>query len=133
MCINSGRLCCGARTCPGCFPAWRAAPRLPTCSVGRSRSVSRRRRDGGSPQISPILTISPYDLQRRYGYFLHYLSRRGLLSHDKPTAGHVTPENVHAFLVELKQRVSSVTLYGSIYKLRRASELMAPGEAFGWL
>jgi len=93
--------------------------------------LSERLRPGGA--ASHLKPISRDDLQRRYGYFLDYLSRRGLLSQDKPTAGHVTPENVHAFLVELKQRVSSVTLYGSIYKLRRASELMAPGEAFGWL
>jgi hypothetical protein len=56
-----------------------------------------------------------------------------LLSHNKPAAAHVTPENVEAFVAELKERVSSVTVYGSIHKLRRASELMAPGQALIWL
>jgi site-specific recombinase XerD len=92
---------------------------------------SERLRPGGA--ASHLKPISRDDLARRCGYFLDFLSRRGLLSHDKPAAGHVTPENVEAFVAELKERVSSVTVYGSIHKLRRASELMTPGQAFVWL
>ena len=45
----------------------------------------------------------------------------------------VTPENVEGYVAELKQRVSSVTVYGSIRKLRRFVQLIAPGSDIGWL
>jgi hypothetical protein len=80
--------------------------------------------------MKPI-TLS--DLARRYGYFLDFLDRSSLLDRRRPAAGHVTPENVAGYLNELQKRVSSVTVYGSIYKLRRASELLAPHSKFFWL
>ena len=52
---------------------------------------------------------------------------------DQLAAGHVTPANVDAYITEIKQRVGSVTQYGSIYKLRRASQLVAPDGDFAWL
>jgi integrase len=45
----------------------------------------------------------------------------------------VTRENVERYISELKARVGSVTVYGSIYKLRRASELISPARDFTWL
>jgi hypothetical protein len=36
-------------------------------------------------------------------------------------------------LEELKERVGSITTYGSVYKLRRASQLLDPRADFGWL
>ena len=45
----------------------------------------------------------------------------------------MTPDNVDAYITEIKQRVGSVTLYGSIYKLRRVSQLIAPDRDFAWL
>jgi integrase len=45
----------------------------------------------------------------------------------------VTVDNVEAYISELKDRVSSVTVYGSISKLRRAAQLIAPGRDFAWL
>ena len=39
---------------------------------------------------------------------------------------HVTVENVNAYIAELKDRVSSVTVHGSICKLRRAAQLHCP-------
>ena len=36
-------------------------------------------------------------------------------------------------MAELQQRVSSVTVYGSIYKLRRATEIVAPDHDVSWL
>ena len=50
-----------------------------------------------------------------------------------PAGAHVTPANVDAYVAELRQRVSSVTLYGSIYKLRRATEIMAADHDVSWL
>jgi hypothetical protein len=44
-----------------------------------------------------------------------------------------TPVIVGAYILELRARVSSVTLYGSIYKLRRTAELLAPAVDFTWL
>ena len=45
----------------------------------------------------------------------------------------MTPDRVDRFLAELQARVGSVTVYGSIYKLRRMAELLAPGRDFTWL
>ena len=52
---------------------------------------------------------------------------------DAPAAANVTAENVDAYIAELKARVSSVTVYGSICKLRRAAQYIAPGRDFTWL
>ena len=41
-------------------------------------------------------------------------------------AAHTTPENVANYVEELQARVRSVTVWNCVYKLRRASELMAP-------
>ncbi|WP_416193415.1 tyrosine-type recombinase/integrase [Nitrobacter sp. TKz-YC01] len=80
--------------------------------------------------MKPI-TLS--DLARRYGYFLDFLDRSGLLDRRGAAAGNVTPENVAGYLTKLQKRVSSVTVYGSIYKLRRASQLLDPRRDFRWL
>jgi len=40
---------------------------------------------------------------------------------------------VGEFIAELQQRVSSVTVHGSIYKLRRIAELLAPDRDTTWL
>jgi hypothetical protein len=57
-------------------------------------------------------SITLNDLARRNGYFLACMNRHGWLDPDKPAGGHVTPENVDAYLVELNSRVGSVTAYG---------------------
>ena len=41
--------------------------------------------------------------------------------------------HIGAYIAELKDRVSSVTVYGSISKLRRAAQFIAPGRDFTWL
>jgi len=56
-----------------------------------------------------------------------------LLHTDAIAAADVTPGNVESYIAELKERVGSVTVYGSIYKLRRASQLIAPDRDFAWL
>ena len=48
-------------------------------------------------------------------------------------AANVTVDNVDVYIAELKDRVSSVTVYGSISKLRRAAQFIAPGRDFTWL
>jgi site-specific recombinase XerD len=73
------------------------------------------------------------DLARRYGSFLGHVHRLGALDNAAPASAHVTPEQVGRFLEELKGRVSSVTVYGSIHKLRRLAQLIAPHRDFTWL
>jgi integrase len=90
----------------------------------------RLKRGGAGSQLKPI-TLS--DLARRYGYFLDFMNRRGLLDPSKAVGGHVTSENVDTYLKELVARVGSVTVQGSIYKLRRACELIDPARDLCWL
>ena len=40
----------------------------------------------------------------------------------------VTPDNVNEFIAELQARVRSVTVWNSVYKLRRAAQLIAPSS-----
>src|SRR4030088_2600835 len=77
--------------------------------------------------------ITLNDLARRYGYFLDLLNRRNWLDLNKAPGAHVTPENVDAYLAELRDRVGSVTIYESICKLRRACELIDPARDLSWL
>jgi integrase len=90
----------------------------------------RLKRGGAGCHLKPI-TLS--DLERRYGYFLDFINRRGLLDPNKAAGGHVTPENVDTYLEELTARVGSVTVQGSICKLRRACELVDPTCDMSWL
>jgi hypothetical protein len=90
----------------------------------------RLKRGGFAADMKPV---TRGDLQRRYGYFLDFLDRSGLLDRTSAAASQVTPENVDGYIKELMERVSSVTTYGSIYKLRRASQLLDPRRDFGWL
>ncbi len=77
------------------------------------------------------ITLS--DLARRYGYFLDCMNRRGLLDPNKAAGGHVTPENVDVYIEELQARIGSVTVQRSIYKLRRACELIDRARDLSWL
>jgi integrase len=82
---------------------------------------------------SHLKLVSQQDLERQFGIFLDFLKRNQRLDANQPAAGHVTPENVEAYLQEAKSLVSSVTVYNSIRKLRRAAQLLAPGLDLTWL
>ena len=88
------------------------------------RPAARLKRGGAAGHLKPV---TRNDLVQRYGYFLDFLDRRGLLRSDGPAAANVTVDNVDAYVAELKDRVRSVTVYGSIAKLRRAARYIAPG------
>ena len=92
---------------------------------------SQRLKRGGAASHMKVITRD--DLARRYGYFLDCMDRRGLLDLDKAAGAHVTPEDVDAYVAELARRVGSVTAHGSIYKLRRACELIDPARDLSWL
>src|SRR5258705_3245227 len=92
---------------------------------------SQRLKRGGAASHMKVITRD--DLARRYGYFLDCMNRRGLLDLNKVAGAHVTSEYVETYLAELNSRVGSVTAYGSIYKLRRACELIDPARDLSWL
>jgi hypothetical protein len=107
---------------------WPAADR-DAFTAACQRAV-RLKRGGRAAHLKPI---TQKDLARRYGYFLDYMDRQGKLDVGAAGGSHVTPANVGPFLAELQARVGSVTTYGTIYKVRRATELIAPGVDVRWL
>jgi hypothetical protein len=52
---------------------------------------------------------------------------------EAKAGSHVILENVELYVDELKGRVSSVTVYGSIPKVRRITQLIAPEHEVAWL
>jgi integrase len=64
--------------------------------------------------------------------YLDYLQRNGQLD-PKGAINFVTPESVNGFVIELQARVRSATVWNSVYKLRRAAQLIAPSADFEWL
>ena len=107
---------------------WPAADRA-AWQEARRPSV-RLQRGGAASHLRPVVQ---YDLTKRYGLFLDFLSRSGRLDMSAPAGKQVSPEHVEGYVAELKQRVSSVTVYGSIQKLRRFTQLIAPQHDVGWL
>ena len=90
-----------------------------------------RLRAGGA--ASHLRPVTQDILARRYGLFLDFVSRSKRLDRAAVGGGHVTPELVEPYVEELKERVSSVTVYGSIQKLRRITQLIAAKRDLGWL
>lgn len=94
------------------------------------RPALRLKRGGGA---SHLATVSQHDITNRYGLYLDFLRRNSLLGIETSAVVLVTPDNVQAFIAELQTRVRSVTVWNSVYKLRRAAQLIAPDADFGWL
>jgi integrase len=92
---------------------------------------SDRLKKGGS--ASHLAPVSQEDIATRYGLFLGFLKLNGMLDTHALAAAHVMPKNVDAYTADLAKRVSSVTAWNCIYKLRRAAQLIAPAEDFSWL
>jgi site-specific recombinase XerD len=107
---------------------WPAAERA---AWEEARRPSLRLRRGGS--ASHLRLVVQRDLGKRNGLFLESVARSGRLDMNAPAGAHVTPENVEVYVAELKSRVASVTVYGSIQKLRRFTQLIAPEHDLGWL
>jgi len=87
----------------------------------------------GGGTASHLRPITQNDLARRYGYFLDFLSRSGRLDSQAKAGTHVILENVQPYVEELKGRVCTVTVYGSVHKLRRITQLIAPKQEVVWL
>src|SRR5437588_700759 len=90
-----------------------------------------RLRRGGA--ASHLALVSRADIANRYGLFLDFLQRNGRFDAGEGALNLVTPANVSTFIAELKGLVRSVTVWNSVYKLRRAAQLIAPHGDFGWL
>jgi integrase len=90
-----------------------------------------RLKPGGA--ASYLAQVSRDDFARRYGAFLGFLHRTGRLERASNAAAQVTLANIEAYIADLTARVSSVTAWNCIYKLRRAAELIAPNADFSWL
>jgi len=80
-----------------------------------------------------LAEVSRDDYASRYGAFLGFLQRSNRLKQHALAASQVTATHVHAYVTDLKARVSSVTVWNCIYKLRRAAQLLAPKADFLWL
>ena len=85
----------------------------------------RRFTRGGA--ASHMAAVTQTDLANRF------LDRFGWLDHSAEAAAVVVPEFIASFIEELQDRVSSVTVSRTIYKVRRAAECIAPGRDFAWL
>jgi site-specific recombinase XerD len=96
-----------------------------------ARRAGVRLKGGGA--ASHMRRVSQNILTQRYGLFLDFVSRSKRLDQEAEAAGHVTPELVETYVEELKKRISSVTVYSSIQKLRRITQLIAPKRELGWL
>jgi integrase len=123
---GSGAADLGIRSLPK--ELWPLADR--TAWEAACRPGVRLQRGGAASHLRPI---TQHDLAKRYGYFLDFLSRSGRLDPEAEAGAHVTLEKIEPYVEELKGRVSSVTVYGSIYKLRRTTQLIAPERDITWL
>ena len=107
---------------------WPASDRLGWAEA--CRPAQRLKRGGAASHLAPV---SQADIANRYGLYLDFLQRNGRLDPAKGAMTLVTPDNVNGFIAELQARVRSVTVWNSVYKLRRAAQLIAPDADFGWL
>jgi integrase len=92
---------------------------------------SVRLKKGGT--ASHLAVVSQDDIARRYGRYLGFLKRTGRLDLNAPAAGQVTSKNVEDYLASFDGKISSVTAWNCIYKLRRAAQLVSPATDFTWL
>jgi site-specific recombinase XerD len=92
---------------------------------------AQRLKCGGA--ASHLAGVSQADVANRYGLYLDYLKRHGGLDAHGDATIHITAAGVQGFIAELQARVRSVTVWNSVYKLRRAAQLIAPSIDFHWL
>lgn len=107
---------------------WPAADQLAWAEA--RRPAQRLKRGGAASHLAPI---SQADIANRYGLYLDYLQRHDLFDPAENAKNLVTVDHVQGFVAELHARVRSVTVWNSIYKLRRAAQLIAPKVDLGWL
>jgi integrase len=94
------------------------------------RPAARLKRGGAAGHLKPV-TRDTYAW--RYGYFLGFVDRQGLLVRDASAAANVIPENIDAYLAEARRHLGSVTIAHFIYALRSVAQFIAPSRDFSWL
>lgn len=94
------------------------------------RPSVRLKKGGAASYLAPV---SQDDIARRYCRYLGFLKRTGRLDLNAPAAGQVTSKNVEAYMADFEGKISSVTAWNCIYKLRRAAQLLSPATDFTWL
>jgi integrase len=87
--------------------------------------------DGG--MVSHLSPRTLGDLTSRYAYYLFFLFRHGRLEPHGPAAASVTEQNILDYVRYLEQRVSSVTLAQSLYKITRVAAWLASERDWRWL
>ena len=107
---------------------WAAADRVAWEEA--CRPAVRLKAGGSASHMRPV---TQNDLARRYGLFLDFLSRSERFDPEAAAASQVTPDHVEQYVSELSERVSSVTVYGCVQKLRRMTQLIAPERDIAWL
>lgn len=90
-----------------------------------------RLQSGG--RASHLKPVTRGDLEKRYGLFLDFLARSGRLPGDRSATDLITPAILNDYIAELQARVSSVTVHGAIYKLRRMAQLLDPALDVAWM
>ncbi len=94
------------------------------------RPSVRLNKGGSGSHLAPV---SQDDIARRYGRYLGFLKRIGRLDLNARAAMQVTPKNIEAYVADFEGKISSVTAWNCIYKLRRAAQLLSPQTDFAWL
>ena len=94
------------------------------------RPSVRLQRGGRAAHMS---TATRTDLEGRFGGFLGFLDRIRRLRLDRSALESIRPDIIEQYIAELQARVASVTVYGSIYKLRRMAEILDPELDLRWL
>ncbi len=94
------------------------------------RPSVRLKKGGSGSHLAPI---SQDDIARRYGRYLGFLKRTGRLDLNAPAASQVTPKTSKPTWQDFEGKISSVTAWNCIYKLRRAAQLLSPPADFTWL
>ena len=124
---GSGELASPVRSLP--LELWPSADRA--AWEAACRPGVRLKGGGAASHMRPV---TQKILTKRCGYFFDLLDRSKRLELGAEAGAQVTPENVELFVAELKRRVSSVTVYGSIQKLRRITQLIgSPKRDLAWL
>lgn len=73
------------------------------------------------------------DLEGRFGSFLGFLKRTGRIRFDQSALALIQSDIIGQYIADLQTRVSTVSVHGSVCKMRRMAEILDPELDFRWL